>query len=47
MALGVIFSSFFKALGQLGDPRFRNVLFLGLGLTVGLVLVFGVFDFVR
>lgn len=38
MALGVIFSSFFKALGQLGDPRFRNVLFLGLGLTVGLLI---------
>ena len=38
MALGVIFSSFFKALGQLGDPRFRNVLFLGLGLTIGLLI---------
>lgn len=38
MALGVIFSSFFKALGQLGNPRFRNVLFLGLGLTIGLLI---------
>ena len=38
MALGVIFSSFFKALGQLGDPRFRNVLFLGLGLTIALLI---------
>ncbi len=36
MALGMILSSFFKALGQIGDPAFRRVLLLGLGLTVGL-----------
>ena len=29
---------FFRALGQLGDPRFRNVLLKGLGLTVGLLV---------
>ncbi len=39
MALGVIFTSFFAALGQIGDPRFRKVLFLGLGLTIGLLFV--------
>ncbi len=31
----MIFTSFFAALGQIGDPKFRNVLFLGLGLTIG------------
>jgi uncharacterized protein involved in cysteine biosynthesis len=39
MALGVIFSSFFSALGQIWDPRFRRVLFLGLGLTLGLLVL--------
>ena len=39
MALGVIFSSFFSALGQFWDPRFRRVLFLGLGLTFGLLVL--------
>jgi uncharacterized protein involved in cysteine biosynthesis len=38
MAFGLIFSSFFSALGQIGDPRFRSVLFLGLGLTLGLLM---------
>lgn len=38
MALGLIFASFFRALGQITDPRFRNVLFLGLGLTVALLV---------
>ncbi|WP_136637183.1 EI24 domain-containing protein [Pseudooceanicola onchidii] len=38
MALGVILSSFFAALGQLGDPRFRRVLLLGLVLTVALLV---------
>lgn len=38
MALGVIFSSFFAALGQLGDRRFRRVLLLGLVLTVALLV---------
>jgi uncharacterized protein involved in cysteine biosynthesis len=28
---------FFTALGQLGDPRFRKVLVLGVGLTIGLL----------
>lgn len=34
----MIFSSFFKALGQTGDPRFRRVLLLGIGLTIGLLV---------
>lgn len=37
----MIFSDFFKALGQLTDPRFRRVLWLGLGLT--LALLFGIY----
>lgn len=35
--IGVILSSFRDAVNQLGDPRFRKVLLLGLGLTVGLL----------
>lgn len=35
----MIFSDFLKALAQLTDPRFRRVLFLGLGLTVALLFV--------
>jgi uncharacterized protein involved in cysteine biosynthesis len=38
MAIGVILSSFFTALGQLGDRRFRRVLLLGLVLTVALLV---------
>ena len=38
MALGVILSSFFAALGQMGDPRFRRVLFFGIVLTVALLV---------
>ncbi|WP_306153844.1 EI24 domain-containing protein [Roseovarius sp. MMSF_3281] len=44
----MIFTSFFKALGQVGDPRFRKVFWRGIGLTLGLlaaitaVLVWGV-----
>lgn len=44
----MIFTSFFKALAQIGDPRFRKVLWRGLGLTLGLltaitaVLVWGI-----
>ena len=38
MALNLIFSSFFSALGQIGDRRFRSVLFLGIGLTIGLLV---------
>ena len=37
----MIFTDFFKALAQLSDPRFRKVLFLGLGLT--LALLFGLY----
>ncbi|MBY6066815.1 EI24 domain-containing protein [Leisingera aquaemixtae] len=33
----MIFTAFFKTLGQTGDPRFRKVLFLGLGLSVALL----------
>ena len=36
----MIFSAFARALGQLGDPRFRRVLFLGVGLAVGLLALF-------
>lgn len=38
MALGVIFSSFLATLGQLGDRRFRKVLFIGIGLTFALLV---------
>lgn len=38
MAVGVIFSSFFAALGQIGDRPFRRVLMLGLVLTVALLV---------
>ncbi|RKF16420.1 hypothetical protein D6850_02370 [Roseovarius spongiae] len=34
----MIFASFFRALGQMDDPRFRRVLWLGLGLTVALLV---------
>jgi len=37
----MIFDAFFRALGQLGDPRFRRVLLLGIGLSIG--LLFGVY----
>ena len=36
----MIFTSFFKALGQIGDPRFRRVLMLGVGLTFVLLIAF-------
>ncbi|QDY69835.1 EI24 domain-containing protein [Qingshengfaniella alkalisoli] len=36
----MIFTDFSKALAQMGDPRFRKVLFAGLGLTVGLFIAF-------
>ena len=36
----MIFSDFAKALGQLGDPRFRRVMMLGVGLTFALLIVF-------
>ena len=37
----MIFADFAKALGQIGDPRFRSVFVRGIGLT--LVLLFGLY----
>ncbi|MEL6518440.1 MAG: EI24 domain-containing protein [Pseudomonadota bacterium] len=34
----MIFNDVLKALGQMSDPRFRRVLFIGLGLTVALLI---------
>ncbi|MFC6686676.1 EI24 domain-containing protein [Jhaorihella thermophila] len=34
----MILRAFLLSLGQFGDPRFRRVLFLGVGLTVGLLV---------
>lgn len=34
----MIFMAFLKALGQTSDPRFRRVLFLGVGLTLALLV---------
>lgn len=34
----MIIQSFLLALGQIGDPRFRRVLFLGIGLTFALLI---------
>ena len=34
----MIFTSFFRAIGQMGDPRFRRVLLLGIGLTFALLV---------
>ncbi|MEC3862410.1 EI24 domain-containing protein [Mesobacterium sp. TK19101] len=36
----MILTAFFKALGQIGDPRFRRVLFIGIGLTLALLVAF-------
>lgn len=38
MAIGLILSSFFSALGQMGDPRFRRVLLIGVVLTFALLV---------
>ena len=38
MALGLIFSSFFRALSQVGDRRFRRVLLLGILLALALLV---------
>ena len=38
MAVGVILSAFFKALGQMTDPRFRKVFWRGIGLTLALLI---------
>ena len=34
----MILSSFFAALGQIGDARFRRVLLLGIALTIALLI---------
>lgn len=34
----MIFTCFLKALGQVGDPRFRKVLLIGVGLTLALLV---------
>lgn len=36
----MILSSFLRAVGQIGDPRFRRVLLLGIGLTFALLVGF-------
>jgi len=38
MAVGVILRSFTRALGQLGDRRFRRVVLLGVGLSLALLI---------
>jgi len=38
MGFIVIFADFFKALAQLPDPRFRRVLWLGIALTIALLI---------
>ena len=38
MAVGVILRSFTRALGQLGDSRFRRVFLLGVGLSLALLI---------
>ena len=35
----MILSSFFAALGQMGDPRLRHVLIKGVGLTIALLII--------
>ena len=40
MAIGLIFTSFFNALGQIDDPRFRKVLWLGIVLGFALLVAF-------
>jgi len=37
MGFRMIFLDFSRALAQLSDPRFRRVIFLGIGLTIGLL----------
>jgi len=36
----MIFDAFFKAISQAGDPRFRRVLFIGIALTLALLVAF-------
>lgn len=40
MAIGLIFNAFLRALGQLGDPRFRRVFLLGVVLSLVLLIGF-------
>ena len=40
MDLGLIADSFLRAVGQMSDPRFRRVLFLGIGLALALLIGF-------
>lgn len=40
MALDTVFKAFGLALGQLGDPRFRRVLLLGIGGAIALLISF-------
>ncbi len=35
----IILNAFFAALGQIGDPKFRSVLFRGIGLTILLLIL--------
>lgn len=44
----MIFADFFKSVAQMGDPRFRRVLLLGMGLSFALLIVFttGLFWFI-
>lgn len=36
--MGVIWASFTRALAQWADPRFRRIVVLGVGLTLGLLI---------
>ena len=38
MGIGIVFQSFFRALGQIGDARFNKVMLLGIGLTIALLI---------
>lgn len=38
MAFGVILGSFWAAVGQLNDPRFRRVFFMGMGFALALLI---------
>jgi uncharacterized protein involved in cysteine biosynthesis len=38
MDVAMIFACFLKSVGQIGDPRFRKVLVLGVGLTLALLV---------
>lgn len=40
MAIGLIFNAFLRAVGQLGDPRFRRVFLLGVVLSLALLIGF-------